>query len=95
MKCTMCRFVVASTTALAGLSLTACSTAPATAIERGGETSVSLGELGPASTHSERNDVFYLGAGDELGRKIFTRYVASLRANEHYATGESDFPSPE
>lgn len=36
--------------------------------------------------------VVHLGAGDELGREIYTNYLAYLRTDdgEYYATGEED-----
>ena len=54
-------------------------------------TVVAYGDLGPADASAD--GTFYLGAGDALGQEIFTYYVASLRAQEYYATGENLFPS--
>ena len=103
MKCTLRQFIVASAAVLTGFALPACTTAPATGVS--GEPTVSLGELGPAaSPWGEASalanvdadpwateNVYFLGAGDELGRQVFTRYVASIRASEYYATGVDDF----
>ena len=54
---------------------------------------VALGGVGPGWTEQPAFDGgFRLGAGDALGREIFAFYVASLRGEEFYATGESPYP---
>jgi hypothetical protein len=57
--------------------------------------SVAIGSLGPDVTaRASNNDIFFLGAGDALGREVFTYYVATLRAEEQfYATGADDRPT--
>jgi hypothetical protein len=56
---------------------------------------VAIGALGPSVTaRASNNDIFFLGAGDALGREVFTYYVATLRAEEQfYATGADDRPA--
>jgi hypothetical protein len=56
---------------------------------------VAIGSLGPDVTaRASSNDIFFLGAGDELGREVFTYYVATLRAQEQfYATGADERPT--
>jgi hypothetical protein len=44
--------------------------------------SVSLGAMAAAENS---DDLYRLGAGDAIGREVFTYYVACLRANEYYA----------
>lgn len=56
------------------------------------ENSVALAAFGPAVLpESNQPDVFFLGAGDNLGHAVFHRYVAYVRANSswQYASGES------
>ena len=73
-------------TAIVALPLVGCSTAPQTTREP-----VALAAMSPEPSRQASPDTFFFGAGDELGQEIFVRYVASIRANEFYATGSGDF----
>jgi hypothetical protein len=53
---------------------------------------VSMAALGPV-VEASASDMYFFGAGDDLGRQIFTVYVASLNSDEYYATGADDSPS--
>lgn len=74
--------------------LAGCSAQPTASAPDG---TVSIGTLGPGVTaRASNNDIFFLGAGDPLGREVFTYYVATLRAEEQfYATGANDRPMPD
>ena len=54
---------------------------------------VSMAAMGPVASIAGTSDVYFFGAGDELGQQIFTVYVASLKNDQIYATGTNDFPS--
>ena len=61
--------------------------------------SVAMGILGPdQSRDNTQQSKFYLGAGDALGRDIFSNYVAYVRANPskrpHYAIVETNSDLP-
>jgi hypothetical protein len=85
--------IVCLSLSAAALGLGGCS-APQEATDAG-QPSVALGAFAPAVAAPETAPGAYpLGAGDALGREVFRYYVACLRAYEHYATGESDFPQP-
>ncbi len=62
------------------------------AVPGASESPVALAAFGPAVLpESNQPDVFFLGAGDNLGHAVFHRYVAYVRANSswQYASGES------
>jgi hypothetical protein len=77
----------------AALALAGCSTPSANAPVDGTAhalcaDTVAYGDLGPVSSG---RGVFYFGAGDALGEEVFACYVAYIRSDEYYATGESGF----
>ena len=80
--------LVASALGLAGCNATGKSVAAGAPGDVGG---VALAALGPSASGPARDSVFFLGAGDALGQEIFTYYVATLRLDELYATGEGAF----
>lgn len=88
MNLTLCLGLVASAVGLAGCSATGESVATRAPGVVGG---VALAALGPSASGPARDGVFFLGAGDALGQEIFTYYVATLRLEELYATGEGAF----
>ncbi len=59
---------------------------------------IALADLGPLPAVTATVEpaypepIFLLGAGDTLGREMFSYYVACLYANQHYATGADDRP---
>ena len=59
---------------------------------------ISLAQFSPNDgfEYSETG-VFHLGAGDELGRKIFVQYLTYLENNtgEYYTTGQDPSPNNE
>jgi hypothetical protein len=90
MSPTLCHVVLVAATAFTGTAMMGCSTAPAAPALDG---AVAFGALGPAAPEQTATEhVFFLGAGDAIGREVFTHYVASLEAADAYATGSSDFP---
>lgn len=75
----------------ATLLLAGCQSQPLATAET--DDAVALGMVGPGAVESPAFDGFFrLGAGDALGQEIFAFYVASLRAEEFYATGASPVP---
>ncbi len=80
--------LVASALGLAGCNATGESVAARAPGDVGG---VALAALGPSASGPAGDGVFFLGAGDALGQEIFTYYVATLRLDELYATGEGAF----
>ncbi|MDY7109457.1 MAG: hypothetical protein SYC29_12545 [Planctomycetota bacterium] len=75
------------------LSLVGCQSPSAVAAEM--NDSLALGVLGPALSEPAPvvyDGVFRLGAGDALGEEVFAYYVASLRAEQFYATGAEHRP---
>ena len=78
------------------LLITGCSTTQGASII---DDHVAMAMLGnDQSRDNTQRSVFYLGAGDALGRDIFVNYVAYVRANPsrrpHYATVETDSDLP-
>ena len=81
----------------AALLITGCSTTQGASII---DDSVAMGILGPDESrdNTQQRSKFYLGAGDALGRDIFSNYVAYVRANPskrpHYAIVETNSDLP-
>lgn len=78
------------------LLITGCSATQGTSII---DDTVAMSMLGnDQSRDNTQRPVFYLGAGDALGRDIFVNYVAYVRANPsrrpHYAIVETDSDLP-
>ncbi len=80
--------LVASALGLAGCNATGESFVARAPGDVGG---IPLAAFGPLASDPARDGVFFLGAGDALGQEIFTYYVATLRLDELYATGEGAF----
>ena len=83
---TICLSSLVSALALAG-----CSAPQETTGAEGASFAMGQFSPGPMNAPATRA-VFPLGAGDALGREIFTYYVACLNAYDHYATGANRFP---
>ena len=71
---------------VASVVLAGCSTSPQ--VHPQPVTPVSIGPVARLGSEGP----YFFGAGDELGRQIFTVYVASLRSDQHFATGAHDAP---
>ena len=59
---------------------------------------IALAQFSPNNGSGYREiGVFHLGAGDELGRKIFVQYLTYLENNagEYYTTGQDPSPNNE
>jgi hypothetical protein len=76
------------------LPLAGCQT-PSVAVTEETDEAFALGMVGPTALEQPAFDgLFRLGAGDALGQEIFAYYVASLRAEQIYATGAAPSPEP-
>jgi hypothetical protein len=57
--------------------------------------SASLGAMTDHQRLASADGAYRLGAGDALGHELFSYYVTTIRSDQYYATGGSEFPTGE